>query len=405
MSFYVYSAIDPAGREVKGTIESGSVESASRDVSAKGLYIVSIRETSNYLARFRKTFQSFRVSRGEVIEFAQNLAVMLKAGMPILTCLEDITSSTDNKAFKSALQEIKQQVERGSSVSAALESQGSLFPDILRRLVSVGEQTGRFDESLREAAEHLLRMENLASAIKRALMYPAFAITTTLGALVFWLAFVLPKLAETLKSMGVKLPPLTLMLITVSKAFQVHWKLFLLSLILIPLAVFLMGKHPRARYLRDLAVIKIPILKMIMYNKLVAVFSEQFRILVVAGMTIDRIFDLMIPSLGNEYFRVQLNKAKENILYGNLISESLKERDILPSLVIRMVSIGETSGTLDNQLEFLANHYTKKLDDATDSLGKLIEPLVMIVIGGLFAVIIMGLMLPIYDLVSKLGKM
>lgn len=404
MSFYAYSAIDAAGQVIKGTLESESAEAASRDVGAKGLYIVSIRETTDYMARFRKHLQSFRVSRTEVIEFAQNLAVMLKAGMPILTCLEDITASTDNKVFRSALQDIKQQVERGSTVSAALESQGSLFPDVMRRLVTVGEQTGRFDESLREAAEHLLRIQNLASAIKKALMYPAFAIATTLSALVFWLAFVLPKLTDTMKSMGVKLPPLTILLMTVSKLFQAHWKLFLLSLLLFPLAGYLMGKHPRARYLRDLALIRLPIFKLIVYNKLVAVFAEQFRILVVAGMTIDRIFDLMIPSLGNEYFSVQLNKAKENILYGNLISESLKERNIFPSLVIRMISIGETSGTLDSQLEFLAKHYTKKLDDATDTLGKVIEPLVMIVIGGLFAVIIMGLMLPIYDLVSKMGK-
>lgn len=404
MSFFAYNAVDSSGLVVKGTIEADGVETATRDIDAKGLYLISIRRTTNYMATFGKAFQSFSVSRAEIIEFAQNLSVMLKAGMPILTSLGDIASSTDNKAFKYALQDIKQQVERGSSVSAALESQGSLFPDILKRLAAVGEETGRFDESLREAANHLLRMQNLASAIKRALMYPAFAIITTLSALVFWLAFVLPKLTVTMTGMGVKLPPLTLFLIGVSKLFNDHWRLLLLVPVILPLAIYFAGKQPRIRYLRDLAYIRIPIIKLIMYNKLVAVFAEQFRILVVAGMTIDRIFDLIIPSLGNEYFRVKLLKAKENVLYGNMISESLKEQDILPLLVIRMIGIGENSGTLDSQLEFLADHYTKKLDDATDSLGKLIEPLVMVVVGGLFAVIIMGLMLPIYDLVSKMGK-
>jgi type II secretory pathway component PulF len=404
MSFFSYNAIDANGQAVKGTLESESVETATRDVNGKGLYIISIRQTTNRMAVYGKFFQSFSVSRAEIIEFTQNLSVMQKAGMPILTCLEDISSSIGNKVFKSALQDLKQQVERGSSVSAAMEAQGSLFPDILKRLVAVGEQTGRFDESLREAADHLLRMQNLASAIKRALMYPAFAITTTLSALVFWLAFVLPKLTETLKGMGVKLPPLTLFLIAVSNLFQNHWKLLLIVPVIVPLTIYLMGKHPKIRYLRDLAYIRIPIVKLIMYNKLVAVFAEQFRILVMAGLTIDLIFDLIIPSLGNEYFRVHLLKAKENILFGNLISESLKEQNILPLLVVRMINIGETSGTLDSQLGFLSEHYTKKLDDATDSLGKLIEPLVMIVVGGLFAVIIMGLMLPIYDLVSKMGK-
>jgi type II secretory pathway component PulF len=404
MSFFAYSAVDSSGQIVKGAIEAEDLEAATRDIVTKGLYLVSISRSSNFIAVFMKSFQSFSVSRAEIIEFAQNLSVMLRAGMPILTCLEDIAAATENKVLKSAIFDIKQQVERGSSVSAALEAHGSLFPDILKRLAAVGEQTGRFDASLSDAAEHMLRMQNLASAIKRALMYPAFAITTTMGALVFWLAFVLPKMVGTMKGMGVKLPPLTLFLIGASNLFQQHWKLLLLIPVIVPLAFYLSGKHPRIRYLRDLAFIKTPILKLIMYNKLVAVFAELFRILIVAGMTIDRVFDLTIPALGNEYFRVKLLKAKENILNGSMISESLKEQDILPLLVIRMINIGEASGTLDNQLEFLAKHYTKKLDDATDSMGKIIEPVVMVVIGGMFAVIIMGLLLPIYDLVSNVGK-
>jgi type II secretory pathway component PulF len=404
MSFYAYRAIDPAGQQVKGNLEAADGESASREVAAKGLYLISLQQKSDRLALLQKKFQAYRVSRGEFIEFAQNLSIMLQAGMPILTCLEDIIVSTSNLTLKSALQEVKQQVERGSSVSAALQAQGPLFPETLRTLVAVGEQTGRFDESLKEAAEHLLRMQNLASAIKQAMMYPIFAIFTTLGALVFWLAFVLPKLVGTMKGMGVKLPPITVLLIYASNLFQAHWLLLMLSPALAPLFAYLAGKNPRARYLRDKALTRLPILRLIIYNKLVAVFAEQFRILVVAGIGIDRIFELIVPTLGNEYFSSNLLLAKANILNGGLISESLRERDFLPQLAIRMIGIGESSGTLDSQLEFLAQHYTKKLDDATAVLGKLIEPLVMIVVGGLFAVIIMGLMLPMYDLVSKMGK-
>ena len=389
---------------IKGSVEAEDIAAATGDVAAMGLYLLSLRPTANYMAAFLKLFQSFRVSRAEIIEFAQNLSVMLRAGMPVLTCLADIAATTDNKVLKSALQDIKQQVERGSAVSAALDTHGSLFPDVLKRLAAVGEQTGRFDNSLSAAAEHLQRMQDLSSAIKRALMYPAFAVTTTLGAMVFWLAFVLPKMVGTMTGMGVKLPQITVFLINISRLFSNHWKLLLLVSAALPPLFYLAVKSHRIRYLSDYACIKTPILKLIMYNKLVAVFAEQFRILTLAGMTMDRIFDLTIPALGNEYFRVKLLKAKENVLNGKMISESLREQDILPLLVIRMVNIGETSGTLDSQLEFLAKHYTKKLDDATDSLGKLIEPLVMVVVGVLFAVIVMGLMLPIYDLVSKMGK-
>ncbi len=404
MSFYAYSAIAPTGQLVKGRMESDSPESASRELSSRGLYPVSLRQTSHQLARLLKSFQALRVNRGDFIEFAQNLSVMLKAGMPMLTSLEDLIASCGNKTFKSVLQDVKQVVERGGSVSAALEAQGALFPHILRTLVSVGEQTGRFDESLREAAEHLLRLQGLAGALKQAMLYPLFAMTTTGGALVFWLVFVLPKMIVTMKSMGVKLPPLTLLLISAGNLFQAHWLLLLLSPGVAAVGIFLAGKHPRVRYLRDLALVRLPIVRLIIYNKSVAVFAEQFRILVVAGMSIDRIFDLIVPTVGNEYFAVNLRDAKKNIMDGSPVSQALDKGKFLPLLAIRMIGIGENSGTLDSQLDFLARHFTKKLDDATAIMGKLVEPVVMVVVGGLFALIIMGLLLPMYDLVSQIGR-
>ncbi len=326
MSYFTYSAIDAGGQPVKGTIESDHLESASSDVKAKGLYLLSIKKTSSQMGGLGKALTSLQVGRMEVVEVAQSLSVMLKAGMPILTCLEDIIDSTPNKVLKSALQDIRKKVEQGSSVSKALSEQGAIFPDILKTLVSVGEETGRFDASLQEAADHLLRVQYLADAIKKALMYPAFAITTTLGALVFWLAFVLPKLTSVMTGLGVKLPPLTLAVIASSALFKAHWGKMLFSLLIIPISIYLMGKNQKARYYRDLAAIRIPIVKLIVFNKLLASFAEQFGILVAAGIAVDRLFDLLIPSLGNEYFAVKLLKAKENIMNGRLISESLREQ-------------------------------------------------------------------------------
>jgi type II secretory pathway component PulF len=147
-----------------------------------------------------------------------------------------------------------------------------------------------------------------------------------------------------------------------------------------------------------------PLLKVIVFNKLLAVFCEQFRMLINAGITMGRTFDLIMPSLENEYFTVHLCTIKENILNGSRISDAFEQENILPPLAVGKIRIGETTGTLDNQFGFLAKYYSKKLDDTIDNLGKIIEPLVMVVIGGLFAIIIMGLLLPIYDLVSKVGK-
>ncbi|NTV48598.1 MAG: type II secretion system F family protein [Geobacteraceae bacterium] len=404
MKNFAYRATDYSGKIVRGNVASETVEAASQDVSAKGLYIISISETTDQFAFLRKFFLGLQIKRSDILEFTGSFSVMLKSGVPIITCLDDLIATTTNNAFKPVLMDIQHRLRGGSSVSTALGAQGAVFPDIIKTLVAVGEETGRLDESLREATEHLQRLQNLSSSIKKALMYPLFAFTATLGALIFWMLFVIPSLTSTLKSMGVKLPALTLFLINSSSLFQAHWKLLPLAFVLVPLAIFLLGKQPAIRYQMDKILVKMPVLEIIVFNKLLATFAEQFRMMIAADIPLKRLFDLIVPALGNEYFGVNLLKAKENILNGNTISESLEQQNIVPPLVISKIRIGETSGTLDKQLDFLAKYYTKKLDDATENLGKIIEPLVMTVIGGLFAIIIMGLLLPIYDLVSKVGK-
>jgi type II secretory pathway component PulF len=404
MKSYAYQAIDYAGHTTKGHIESSTVEAASRELSEKGLYIVSISENSSSFSRFRVPLRAFQINQDDIVDFAQSLSVMLESGMSLIVSLDDIIASTPNPAFANILQDIRQSLMRGSSISQALEEHGNLFPEILKTLVAVGEEAGTLVSSLKEAADHLMRMQKLKSGVKKALMYPLFALVATIGALFFWMVFVIPSLTSTLTSMGVKLPALTLFLIASSKFFQAHWKLMMLGIVLTPLAFYLLCLNVRVRYLRDLALIKMPVVKVVVFNKLLATFSEQFRMLIAAGINVGRIFDLLIPSLDNEYFGSNLRIIKEKILDGGRISDAFEQRHILPALVLSKIRVGETTGTLDNQFEFLAKYYTKKLDDTIDNLGKIIEPLVMVVIGGLFAIIIMGLLAPIYDLVSKVGK-
>jgi len=166
----------------------------------------------------------------------------------------------------------------------------------------------------------------------------------------------------------------------------------------------LMRKTERGLYLVDLMKLKLPIYKLIEYNRLLALFAEQMRILIVAGLTVDRTLNIVADVMGNDVFRRAITAVRDEITYGSTIADALKRQTVFPTLLVRLVSVGESSGTLDNQFSFLATHYLKKLDDISDKLGKIIEPLVITVVGVLFAIIISGLLLPVYDLVSKVGK-
>lgn len=404
MITFTYRAVDQAGKQLRGMIESVSTEAAAQELAERGYYLLALKPSTRGLDKQLRNLTRQRVKRSEVIELANNLSVMVGAGVPITMALGDILASTPNPTLQDALTAIKQEIGQGSTFSDVLERYRSIFPDIFIRLTRVGEETGRFEKSLADVAEHLQRIEDLTAAIKRALIYPIFAIVTTFGALIFWLVFVLPKIIGTIKGMGVKLPLLTRILMHASDYTQRYWYALPIIFVIVICLMQLMRRHENSRYLLDSIKLKLPVYKLIEYNRLLALFAEQMRILIVAGLTVDRTLGIIGSVMHNDVFKKAIESVREDITYGSTIADALKKHPVFPVLIVRLVSIGETSGSLDNQFGFLAEHYLKKLDDISEKLGKIIEPVVIGTIGILFAVIIMGLLLPVYDLVSSVGK-
>jgi len=404
MPFFSYKAVNHKGAVIKGLVESADMDSAYSDIVSAGLNVVNIKRTNDYIASVANRFRARKVNRKDIIEFANNLSLMLKAGIPITTAVSDLAETTENKYFKEKLLSMLRMLILGSRFSDVIAENKLIFPDIFVRLVKVGEETGSIERSLSDAAVHLQRMEDLNATIKRALIYPVFAIITTMSALFFWLVYVLPKLISVFKEMGLELPIQTRILIYISNFCSSYWYLILLF----PFAVFvfikLLRQKKETRYYVDSWKIKMPIIKHIIYNKLLALFTEQMRILTVAGITVDRSLTIVAELIGNDVFTRAIDDSKESILAGSRISEALKKHKVFPPMVTRMIYVGETSGTLDEQFDYLSEFYLKKLDDVSQKLGKMIEPIIIGLIGIIFALIIVGLLFPIYELVSKLGK-
>lgn len=404
MPYYSYKAIDQDGSKVDGVLEVDSIDSLHQRLTQQGLYLIDVKQASTFFAKFTAKFQAKKVKRKDIIEFCNNLSIMLKSGIPLISGLEEITKTTDNRSFRSALSDIKRQTEMGMSFSEALSLKKEIMPDILIRLTKIGEETGRLDKSLSDVAEHLQKMEDLAGAIKRALIYPAFSLVSTLGALIFWLAYVMPKIVGILKEMGVQLPMMTKVLIAVSEFTQAYWYLIVMSPLLTYIMIVILQRYESFRYFLDMSKLKIPIMKLVVHNKILAVFSEQMRIMIVSGVPIIRILEIVSEVLNNLVFKKAIDLALEKVSAGERISDSLSAFPIFPSIMIRMIDIGEASGNLDEQFDFLSKYYIKKLDDISEKIGKMIEPIIIAVIGLMFALIVIGLMFPLYELISKVGK-
>jgi len=403
MSLFTYTAVNEEGALVKGVTEAATRDQAIENITYNGLYIVSIRAAASSLGSLGKRLLYRKIKRKDVIEFVGNVALMLRAGVPLLTALADIAESIEERRFREILNNIRRSVEMGISFSTALGEYRLVFPDILIRLAAVGEETGSLDRSLKDVAEHLQRVEDLISAVQRALIYPVFALVTTFGALVFWLVFVLPQIMDTFASMGLALPLATRILMRVSAFTQEYWyALLCVPLILWPVVMFL-RKTRRSKYFLDLAAIRLPVMRQITHNKLLALFAEQLRILVVAGITIDRSLQITADIIGNSVFRAALLDAREHITAGNKISDALRKHAVFPNVVRRMIEVGESSGTLDTQLGYLAEYFLKRVDETAERLSKMIEPLIILVIGLIFLFIIVSLLFPVYDLVTQIG--
>lgn len=405
MPYYSYKAVDNNGAVVKGMVEDVDMEVAQSAVSLSGLHVLTIRRSGILTDLYLKHLKVSGVKSKDIIEFASNLSVMLRAGLPLVTSVMDIAETMDNKRFRAILLDIKRSIELGTGFSAALSQHQKVFPEIFINLAAIGEETGRLDESLSDVAVHLQRMEDLKSAIIRALMYPAFALLGTTGALLFWLMYVLPQMSQLFLSMDITLPVMTQVLLAASKFSREHWSLFLV----VPAALFIIVKilnhFEKTKYYVDALKLRLPVIKLVLHNKLLALFSEQLRILLSAGITIDRAFDIMIKVMNHAVFRKALLETKESILLGGRISESLKQhRFLFPNLVFRMVSIGESTGNLTEQLNYLSEYFLNRLDDISQKLGKLIEPIVILVIGSIFVIIILGLLSPIYDLIAGINS-
>jgi len=345
------------------------------------------------------------VKLSELIDFCKSMSVMLRAGVPLTVALEDYIEITTNTTLRKALSEVLEEVKSGESLSNALEKREFVFPRVMVRVIRIGEETGNLEKAFRDVAVHFIRIDTLKSNIKRALMYPSFVVLATFGALAFWLVYVLPKIASLFKNMDIKLPRITIFVMTMSEFFQKYFLHMIAAFVFLVVVLWVLKKRSeRVAYLLDYIFIKLPILGLILNNFFLAFVAEYMRLLIMAGSTIDRCLELVAESVGNLVYRKAILRIRERVIMGESLSGAFSKEKVFPRFFVRMIKSGEESGLMDEQLQFAAEAYYEKLDDISQKIGKMLEPIVLAFVGGLFALIMISLLMPIYDLVSKLGR-
>ncbi len=405
MPFYVVKAIDTAGREVKRTVEADNEVQLLSFLEFLNLTPLKISKRPEFIGKVAKFLHLRKIKRKDLIDLFENLHLLAQSGVPLSVGIWELADDMDNPAIKDMLYDVSYGIQSGLSLSSAMKKYERILGSIAISLISIGEETGGLDRVFKDISEHYRRIEDFISKTKQALIYPAFVLISITTALIFWLVYVLPKIAQLFSDLNVELPTITVIVIKVSKFVQ-NYILFIMGalIIFILLFLFLRRKNERFRYVTDKLFLRIPIISTILYTFNYAFFSEYMRLMISAGISLYDTLQTLEDTFNNRVFKRAMEFIKEHISAGGSISEGMRKTGIFPSLMIRMITVGEETGGLDDQLDYLARYYYNKLDYITQNIAKIIEPIIIITVGLFMATIMISLLLPIYDLIGRIGK-
>jgi len=410
MASYSYQALDQNGRTQKGLIQAETERQLVEQLQAKGLVPLAFErqesaseaQSAHPKAVVKSLFVK-RLSNADLCQITQQLSTLLQASLPLDDALKAVIEQSHKNVIKTVLNQILAHVNEGLALAQALAHHPKSFPAAYVATVAAGEQSGNLAKVLERLATYTEQVQATQSRIQLALLYPSMIMLVALGVLVLLLTYVVPQVIEVIINMDQKLPALTIGLISVSgfiKTKGVYLLLFgLLALVVVNFAL----KKPKIQMTVHRILLKTPLIGPYLAIFNAARFSKTLALLTASGVPIVDAFKGAQAVVGNLYLRQHINAAGLSIREGSSIFLALKERPVLPPIALHLVASGETSGRLAQMLDQAANQLDTQLQRSISVALSLIEPLMMLVMGGLVLVIVMAILLPIFDMNQMVG--
>lgn len=340
-----------------------------------------------------------KISARDIAIFSRQLATMMKSGVPIVMALEIIAGGQKNPAMKKMVNNIKGDIEGGASIYEALSQYPVQFDELYRNLVRAGESSGVLETVLETIATYKENIESVKGKIKKALFYPASIIAVAILVCGILLTYVVPVFKETFTSFGADLPAFTALVFSLSDYLVKWWWLFaILTAIGIGAFVFFYKRSPALKHTMDRLLLKIPVIGMVLHNSSIARFARTLAVTFKAGVPLVEAMDNVAGATGNTVYERAVRKMKDDVAVGYPVNVAMKQVDLFPHMVVQMTAIGEEAGALDTMLIKVAEFYEEEVNNAVDAISSLIEPFVMVIIGGLVGSIVIAMYLPIFKI-------
>lgn len=393
-SVFTFEGTDRKGGKIKGELSGTNTALVKAQLRKQGINPTKVRKKGMSLLSKGK-----KIKPMDIALFTRQMATMMQSGVPLLQSFDIIGEGFDNPNMKKLVEEIKQEVAAGNSLANSLRKKPLYFDDLYCNLVDAGEQSGALETLLDRVATYKEKTESLKAKIKKAMTYPIAVVVVAIVVSAILLIKVVPQFQSVFANFGAELPAFTQMVINLSEILQKWWLIVLIAMFAI--AFSLKEYHRRSEKFRDFvdrAVLKLPIVGMILYKSAVARYARTLSTTFAAGVPLVEALDSVSGATGNVVFRNAVGKIKQDVSSGTQLNFSMRTTGVFPNMAIQMTAIGEEAGSLDAMLDKVASYYEEEVDNAVDNLTTLMEPMIMAVLGVLVGGLIIAMYLPIFQL-------
>jgi len=395
---FEYKAIKESGQPITGTMEAAYAGAVFEYLEKQNITPVKISVKKEGLKlNFSLIKKKSKVKDDEILTFTKQLVTLLKAGVPIISALEALRDQTENKQFKTILQQIHGDVESGSSFSDALKKHPTVFSNMYTNTVKAGEAGGVLDQVLERVGMLMAYEGDIKQRIKGAVRYPIIVICGIVIAFFILMTYVVPNFVDMFSKQGAELPVITRALIAISDFLTAYWWLVIGGTLAVIFSLIFYVNTPKGRYLFDTFKLKAPVFGNLFMKSSMSRFAHMFETLNKSGLPILQTMEIVSTTIGNVVISKELEKVGQGIEKGRGISVPLKESGLFPPLVIRMISVGEQSGSLDEMLSNVSEHYDTEVNYLIENLVTMIEPILTVTIGALVLLLALGIFLPMWS--------
>lgn len=401
MQKFKYTAINFDKMKFTGTFFAENEEALREELAKQRLYLVKAKAISDAPP------SAFLTARGgisikELTIFCRQFAIMINAGVSVIDCLEVLKEQSYTSFFKKVLARVYEDVKSGLLLSEAMAKHKRVFPEYFRSMTYVGEVGGVLDKVMVSVADYYETDHKIRSKVKSALAYPMVLLCLTVVVLAVLTMYVIPTFKTSLAVMDVPMPGITLMMFNISEFFLAKWKEILIVIFVVVVFFVLLGKTKRGRYFYDTLKVRLPFMKKIQVATVTSRFARGFGLLIESGMDIVDALDVMANLMGNKNIERRFRMAIEDVKQGVRLALALDKYKIFPQLLIQMIAVGENTGAMDEVLLKSCDHFDSEVQNALNSATTMIQPIILVIMGGAIGVVFISIYAPILSIMQTL---